>query len=126
MTNYDLEENKLLYTQAILSVIFIFTTVISITLTYNEILTHLHKKNIYDNKTQKNILKINRVIVFLVAIGFLVINIRDKNVKKKYGNCNEWSANLQIDASFINLIATFIVLYIAFNGDNITDQNPEL
>ena len=127
MTNYDLEEDVLLKYQIILSFIFTFTLFISITLSYNAMTGYGGKNKLYSKKDAKIILKINRIIAFLVSIGFLLINIFDKLVKEKY-NLNKNSADLQILASVLTLISSLIVLYIAFNNSNgtISEENPEI
>ena len=126
MTNYDLEEDVLLKYQIILSFIFTFTLFISITLSYNAMTGYGGKNKLYSKKDAKIILKINRIIAFLVSIGFLLINIFDKLVKEKY-NLNKNSADLQILASVLTLISSLIVLYIAFNNSGIvSEENPEI
>lgn len=125
MTNYDLEEANLLRWQFGLSLLFIFTIVISLTLTYNELLKYEKKTPLYDENMEDDILKINRTLSVLIAIAFLVINIVDKDIKKKH-NLDLKSADLQIDAGVFSLISTLIVLYVAFMGDGATSvENPE-
>ena len=125
MTNYDLEEANLLRWQFGLSLLFIFTIVISLTLTYNELLKYEKKTPLYDENMEDDILKINRTLSVLIAIAFLVINIVDKDIKKKH-NLDLKSADLQIDAGVLSLISTLIVLYVAFMGNGATaTENPE-
>ena len=128
MTNYDLEETELLNYQLLLSIVFIINTLISITLTNNQILKHKHKEAIYTKDQEQNVLKFSRLLGLIIAFGFLLINTQDKKVKQKYNLCNEKNANLQINASTLTLIAALIVLYIAFSSpDNTTSiENPEL
>ena len=89
MTNYDLEESKLLTYQLLLSVVFIINTLISISLTNNQILKHKHKGQIYTEPQAQKVVKISRIIGLIIAFGFLIINTQDKRVKQKYGLCNE-------------------------------------
>ncbi len=125
MTNYDLEEANLLKWQFGLSLLFIFTIIISLTLTYNEILKHEKKTPLYDENMEDEILKINRTIGVLISLAFLVINIVDKDIKKKH-NLDLKTADLQIDAGILSLVSTLIVLYVAFIGDGGTaTENPE-
>jgi len=72
-----------------------------------------------------NVLRINRVISFLVAIGFLFINVRDRSIK---GKDRDNGANLQIIASMFTLISSFIVLYVAFSNSSeiISNENPDI
>ena len=128
MSNYDLEESRLLNYQLILSTTFIFTIIVSLALTYNQILKHKKQIPIFSSDEEQAILKINRIIAIIISLGFLLINTEDKKVKLNYGVCNEKNANLQIWASIFTLIASAIVLYVAFSSEGgITDiENPEI
>lgn len=127
MTNYNLEEAELVKVQIILSVILIFTTIISISLSYNFLMGLEDKESIYSEEDSYNILIFNRTVLFIVSILFAYINIRDKGVKEKYDLEDEF-ADLQIDASLLNLISALIVLYVGVkSGSNITSgENPTI
>lgn len=125
MTNYDLEEAKLLKWQFGLSLLFIFTLIVSLTLTYNQILIHEKKPPLYKEETSDDLLKLNRTIGLIIALGFLYINYIDKDIKKQH-NLDLKSANLQIDAGILSVIAAIIVLYVSMIGDGVTAiENPE-
>lgn len=128
MSNYDLEEVNLLKWQFILSSIFILSTIISLTITYNQILRRRNETPLYSDVEELYILKFNRLLATGIALGFIVINVIDKKVRAKYNDCNEKVADLQIGASSLTLIATLIVLYIAFSsgGGGAGTENPEL
>ena len=125
--NDNLEEAELVKVQIVLSVILLFTTIISISLSYNFLLGLEDKKTIYTEKESYDILLFNRTVMFVVAAIFIYINIRDKSVKEKY-NLEDEFADLQIDASFFNFIAALIVLYVGIkSGSNITsNENPTI
>ncbi len=127
MTNYNLEEADLIKAQILLSFILLFTTIISISLSYNFLLGLEDKEQIYTEIESSEILILNRTIMFIVAAIFIYINIRDKKVKEKYDLEDEF-ANLQIDASVLNFIAALIVLYVGLkSGSNITSgENPTI
>ena len=127
MTNYNLEEADLIKAQILLSFILLFTTIISISLSYNFLLGLEDKKTIYTEKESYDILLFNRTVMFVVAAIFIYINIRDKSVKEKY-NLEDEFADLQIDASFFNFIAALIVLYVGIKSrSNITsNENPTI
>ncbi len=127
MTNYDLEESKLIITQIILSLILLFTTIISISLSYNFLMTLEKKEPIYSASKSYDILIFNRFLMFMISLIFVYINVRDKNVKKKYDLEDEF-ADLQILASALTLMASLIVLYIGFkSGVNVTsEENPTI
>ena len=126
MSNYDLEEDVLLKFQICLSIIFIFTLIISISLSYNSIMECEGRQKVYSDIDALNVLRINRIISFAVALGFLFINIYDKDIKEKY-NLDNKNSDAQIIASFITLISSLIVLYVAFSNNSsiIGNENPE-
>ena len=125
MTNYDLEERKLLKFQIFLSLIFIFTTIISISLSYNLILEFDGKNKIYNHKEADEILKINRLISVFVSFGFIYINIYDKKIKEENDLSNRFS-DVQIIASLFTLVSSLIVLYVAFNSSSSTTNNENI
>ena len=117
MSNYNLNQSILFYIQILLSSSFIFTILISISLSYNEILKLQNKKTLFSKVTEENLLIFNRSLSVLIAFGFLWLNIQDKKyVFENYKDMKH--ANLQIDASFLNLISTLIVLYVALDSIN--------
>ena len=127
MTNYDLEESDLIIFQIILSCAIIFTTIISITLSYDYLLKINKKEALYSEEEAANILIFNRFIMFLVALLFIYINVKDKEVKRKYNSDDKFS-NLQILASIFSLTSSLIVLYVGvISGNNITsEENPNI
>ena len=127
MTNYDLEESELIELQIVLSIILLFTTIISISLSYNFLLELEKKTPIYSEKESFDILILNRTIMFVVAVIFIYINIRDNRVKEKYHLKDEF-ADLQIGASALNLMVAAILLYIGIkSGYNIiSNENPTI
>lgn len=127
MSNYDLEEDILLRFQICLSIIFIFTLLVSISLSYNSMMECEGRNKIYSDSDALEILRVNRVISLLVALGFVFINVYDKSVKEKY-NLDKGNADLQIIASIITLVSSFIVLYVAFSSNSsiISNENPEI
>lgn len=127
MSNYDLEEDILLRFQICLSIIFIFTILVSISLSYNSMMECEGRDKIYSDNDALDVLRVNRVISLLVALGFVFINVYDKSVKEKY-NLDKGNADLQIIASFVTLVSSFIVLYVAFSSNSsiINNENPEI
>lgn len=127
MTNYDLEEAELITLQIVLSIVLLFTTIISITLSYDFLMKLEKKEPLYAEEEATDILIFNRLVMFVVAIIFIYINIRDKSVKEKYNSEDEF-ADLQILASVFSFIAALIVLYVGIkSGSNITsEENPTI
>lgn len=128
MSNYDLEEVKLLKAQMVLSVLAIVTVLVSLGLSYNEILKLNKTTPLFSRKMENDILISNRLLVLIISIGFLYIDYIDKNIKQKYKKNNLRDAQLQINASILSVIASIIVLYTAFDGENgeVELENPEL
>ena len=117
MSNYNLDQVSLFYLQILLSSSLIASILISISLSYNEILKIQNQKPLYSQEMESNILIFNRCLSVLIAIGFLWINFQDK----KYITDDDEDikhANLQIDASVFNLIGSLIVLYVALDSIN--------
>lgn len=126
MTNYDLEEAKLVKIQIGLTVISVFTIIISLYLSYNTLKDLEKKEKIFDEDTAYQILRINRTIALFLALTFLCINIYDKEIKLKYKKDLE-DANIQILSSVLTTIAAILVLYVSFNGNLVTlEENPEI
>lgn len=122
MTNYNLEESELLKWQLLLTFIFIGTLFVSLTITYNEFLKMEDKDPLYNEDVELAILKINRFISLVISLGFLLINVRDKNLKEFYNQGNLKDADKQIVAGIFTVISTIIVLGTAATGST---ENPE-
>lgn len=129
-SNYNLDEEKLFYAQILISAALIVSILISITLSYNEILKLENKKPLYTSNQECKVLIFNRCFSVFIAIGFLVINMIEKRNNPNANVQNAKHTNLQIDASIFNLISSLIVLYVAYDSiNNITATditNPEL
>lgn len=125
MSNYDLEEDYLIRCQIILSFVFVFTLFISIFLSYNSVMRLEKRERFFTDDEALIILRINRLISLFVALGFVFINTCDKKIKRKYDK-DSINSDLQILSSIITLIASLIVLYVAFNSNSsiIGNQNP--
>lgn len=122
MTNYNLEESELLKWQLLLTFIFIGTLLVSLTITYNEILKMEDKEPLYNEDVELAILRTNRFIALTVSLGFLLINVRDKNLKLLYNQDNLEDADKQIIAGILSVVAAIIVLGTATTGST---ENPE-
>ena len=122
MTNYNLEESELLKWQLLLTFIFIGTLFVSLTITYNEILKMEDKEPLYNEDVELAILRTNRFIALAVSLGFLLINVRDKNLKLLYNQDNLEDADKQIIAGILSVVAAIIVLGTAATGST---ENPE-
>lgn len=125
-SNYNLDEEKLYYIQIFLSFCLIVSILISISLSYNEVLK-LKGKRLYSKKEEINILLFNRCFSTLIAVGYLIINVIES--KSSTNSKDVFHSNLQKNASVFNLIASLIVLYVAFDSNNLDFAdftNPEL
>ena len=97
--------------QILLSIFFIFTTIISIILLYNEDLYIKYKKFVLDPKNVYIIASINRIVILIILLLFLYANYVDKNIDI-LENKDLKADNLQIIASILTIISGIIVLYV--------------
>ena len=97
--------------QILLYIFFIFTTIISIILLYNEDLYIKYKKFILDPKNAYIIASINRIVILIILLLFLYANYVDKNIDI-IENKDLKADNLQIIASILTIISGIIVLYV--------------
>ena len=121
------EEIKQINIQIITLLIIIVTTTISLLLTYNQKLSLQNKKTIFNKKQTYKISYINRLIILIATIIFLIINYKLYQITKKEGE-DLLVYYLQITASILTVIAALIVFYVASikpSGDEISDiENP--
>lgn len=110
--------------QILLSIFFIFTTIISIILLYNEDLYIKYKKFILDPKNVYIISSINRIVILIILLLFLYANYVDKNIDI-LENKDLKADNLQIIASILTIISGIIVLYVTIEYFN-TNINSSL
>ena len=120
-------EIKLIDYEIIGSLLFIGTLFISVILSYNEKLRIEKKEPLFDNKTQKNILIVNKIIVLGIVIFFLYINYEHYKVAL-LKNEDTYNYKVQLIPSFLAILAALIILYLVLKDNNISDiiDNPEL
>ena len=106
-----MHSSKNIELQILLSIFFIFTTIISIILLYNEDLYIKYKQFILDPKNAYIIASINRIVILIILLLFLYANYVDKNIDI-IENKDLKADNLQIIASILTIISGIIVLYI--------------
>lgn len=106
-----MHRSKNIELQILLSIFFIFTTIISIILLYNEDLYIKYKQFILDPKNAYIIASINRIVILIILLLFLYANYVDKNIDI-IENKDLKADNLQIIASILTIISGIIVLYI--------------
>ena len=120
-------EIKLIDYEIIGSLLFIGTLFISVILSYNEKLRLEKKEPLFDNKTQKNILIVNKIVVLGIVIFFLYINHEHYKVAL-FKNEDTYNYKVQLIPSFLAILAALIILYLVLKDNNISDivDNPEL
>ena len=120
-------EIKLIDYEIIGSLLFIGTLFISVILSYNEKLRLEKKEPLFDNKTQKNILIVNKIVVLGIVIFFLYINYEHYKVAL-FKNEDTYNYKVQLIPSFLAILAALIILYLVLKDSNISDivDNPEL
>ena len=106
-----MHRSKNIELQILLSIFFIFTTIISIILLYNEDLYIKYKKFILYPKNAYIISSINRIVILIILLLFLYANYVDKNIDI-LENKDLKADNLQIIASILSIISGIIVLYV--------------
>lgn len=106
-----MHRSKNIELQILLSIFFIFTTIISIILLYNEDLYIKYKQFILDPKNAYIIASINRIVILIILLLFLYANYVDKNIDI-IENKDLKADNLQIIASILSIISGIIVLYV--------------
>lgn len=120
-------EIKLIDYEIIGSLLFIGTLFISVILSYNEKFRLEKKEPLFDNKTQKNILIVNKIVVLGIVIFFLYINYEHYKVAL-FKNEDTYNYKVQLIPSFLAILAALIILYLVLKDNNISDivDNPEL
>ena len=106
-----MHRSKNIELQILLSIFFIFTTIISIILLYNEDLYIKYKQFILNPKNAYIIASINRIVILIILLLFLYANYVDKNIDI-LENKDLKADNLQIIASILTIISGIIVLYV--------------
>ena len=120
-------EIKLIDYEIIGSLLFIGTLFISVILSYNEKLRLEKKEPLFDNKTQKNILIVIKIVLLGIVIFFLYINYEHYKVAL-FKNEDTYNYKVQLIPSFLAILAALIILYLVLKDNNISDivDNPEL
>lgn len=122
------EDIKIIDFQILVSTIFIFSTIISIFISYNERYNLIYGKRIINSNISTNIVKINRIIITLILISFIYISFKTKELDIAKGK-NVTPDNLEITAAIFSLVAGLIVLYVVFKyGDDsiVVTENPDI
>ncbi|MEG0021501.1 MAG: hypothetical protein RSB77_01990 [Bacilli bacterium] len=116
MNTKKIEEN--LELQLVGTLVFVVATSISAFLIYNEKYHLENNEYIVDKQTAYNILKTNRVIIFILLIVFLYCNIITKEIDLENGNNPNddkiKADNYGIYAAILSLCAAIIILYVTF------------
>ena len=112
--------NKQLYT----TYVYVFAFIISIILIKHSKKKLENKACILSDNICGKISILNRSLILILSIIFLYLNYEHMEI---YGVDDKAlvSENLQIDASWLYVIAAIIVLYATVNNSNNT-ENPEL
>ena len=124
-SNY--KETQLLTLQIYASFFFIIAVIISIILTYNNILKRTQNKSLFNNQSENTITLLNRIALTIIAIIFTCINYGFFKISKEKNK-----GTLQKEefiASILTLIAAFILLYttvesIINNTENTNSDTP--
>lgn len=107
------DEIRQINIQMIFSAISIISVVISIILSQNEKCYLQKKQPIFKPRQALNLSKFNRILILIIALVFLVVNYRLREISKEE-NEDLKSYNLQIIASYLVVISAIITLYVVF------------
>lgn len=122
-----MNERELLKQQLITTGIFFITLMVSMSLSYDELLK-LDKKKLFCDDTAHKVSILNRAIVLLLSFSFLYINFKNKEIARSKGQKTDMF-NLQIAATELTTIAAIIVLYVVIKSGEYTItafENPTL
>ncbi len=133
MKNNDFKELKIkiLDIQLIATILFVISLFISILITYDEKIKLENNKGLFSDKTVQDLSLFNRIFVVILALVFIYCNYISKKIAE-YKNDEIESTELQILAGLLSLVASVIVLYVAYKNRNDTNfdiaesENPTL
>lgn len=121
------EEVKLIEYEIAASTLFIGTIIVSIILSYNNKLKTEKKEPLFDEKTEKQIIIINRIIVLLIVIFLFYINYENyKLAEFKHEDTTPLKA--QLIPSILGIIGALYVLSLSIGGNNndiALNENPD-
>ena len=120
------EEIDTINIQLIARFLFLFSTIISIIITYNQKLDIENKDTIIDAKDSFKLTLFNRVLILILSLVFLYVNYKLYEISKREGE-NLKSYTLQIIASIFTIVSGLIALYVVTlsNTEELVDvENP--
>ena len=120
------EEIDTINIQLIALFLFLFSTIISIIITYNQKLDIESKDTIIDAKDSFKLTLFNRVLILILSLVFLYVNYKLYEISKREGE-NLKSYTLQIIASIFTIVSGLIALYVVTlsNTEELVDvENP--
>ena len=120
------EEIDTINIQLIALFLFLFSTIISIIITYNQKLDIESKDTIIDAKDSFKLTLFNRVLILIISLVFLYVNYKLYEISKREGE-NLKSYTLQIIASIFTIVSGLIALYVVTlsNTEELVDvENP--
>ncbi len=121
------KEIKLLDITMFASIVFIFTIMVSILLTYNEKLILLGEKPIFDKDNEKKIANIYRFILLGVAITYVYVAYQEYKINQIKGNKNDTKSSfvgLLVRATQLLTVIVIILLpFIYPDEDELEETN---
>lgn len=113
---YTKKEIEILDIQIAATVLFIISLIISIILTYDEKLSLINSKRIFENKQAQKIALFNRIIVVILALTFVYCNYVTERIAEARHKQNVKYLKLQLFSGELSLIGSLIVLYIVYKN----------
>ena len=120
------EEVNTIDVQLVALVITLFTTILSIIITYNQRLEIEEKETLFTPKESLKITLFNRKLILLLAFVFLYVNYTLLKISKEEGEDLK-PYRLQIIASILVIASGLIALYVVSlsTTENVSDvENP--
>ena len=130
MNIYENENSRLSNLQITFTLIYVGALLTSAFLTYNDKLRGEHRPTYLSKDATTKINFYNRSVIFLLIIGFLYINYKNRESAKQT-NRDLTDFNLQLFVSFLSTFGDAIILYIAYKAlvnrsNNVSEfENPE-
>lgn len=112
--------------QIVLTILFIFVTIISLLVLYDAYLKFDEKEGLFSDQEVEEILRIIRLISVLITLGFLWNTYQGVQIAKQLDAYNQ-NLKIQLFNSWISIIPALLDLYVTYNSDNelVQSFNPE-
>ena len=112
------EKAKLIDIQIVVTTMFIFALIISISLAYDKKQNLLKEEGIYTNKEAQMVALFQSIIVVLGAIEFLYVVYKQYSISKEQKDDDENDLFIQTGVAFFSVVTALIGLFIIIKNIN--------